>query len=110
MIEKRAALRQPVKANAEAALRFLDMPVLDSLVTQMTTQTSPPDPDNNNLPRAGRQGEGWWNDGNGVTRVQFLPILSTELARYADTTSSRMIRESDLPAESEPVADVVEVR
>lgn len=110
MIEKRAALRQPVKANAEAALRFLDMPVLDSLVTQMTTQTSPPDPDNNNLPRAGRQGEGWWNDGNGVTRVQFLPILSTELARYADTTSSRMIRESDLPAESEPVADRVEVR
>lgn len=96
MIEKRAALRQPVVANAKAALQYLDMPVLDSLVDMMTTQTSPPDPDNNNLPRAGRQGEGWWNDGINTVRVQFLPILSTALARFADTTSSRMIRESDL--------------
>jgi len=96
MIEKRAALRQPVVANAKSALTYLDMPTLDSLVTMMTTQTSPPDPDNNNLPRAGRQGEGWWNDGINTVRVQFLPILSTALARFADTTSSRMIRESDL--------------
>ncbi len=96
MIEKRAALRQPVVSNAKAALTYLDMPTLDSLVTMLTTQTSPPDPDNNNLPRAGRQGEGWWNDGINTVRVQFLPILSTALARFADTTSSRMIRESDL--------------
>lgn len=96
MIEKKAALRQPVAANARAALEYLDMPVLDSLVDMMTTQTSPPDPDNNNLPRAGRQGEGWWNDGITTVRVQFLPILSRSLARFADTTSSRMIRESDL--------------
>lgn len=96
MIEKRAALRQPVEANARAALTHLDMPVLDSLVDMMTTQTSPPDPDNNNLPRAGRQGEGWWNDGINTVRVQFLPIIATALARFADTTSSRMIRESDL--------------
>ena len=96
MIEKRAALRQPVSANARAALEYLDMPTLDSLVDMMTTQTSPPDPDNNNLPRAGRQGEGWWNDGTNTVRVQFLPIVSAALARFADTTSSRMIRESDL--------------
>lgn len=96
MIEKRAALRQPVATNARAALEYLDMPTLDSLVDMMTTQTSPPDPDNNNLPRAGRQGEGWWNDGTNTVRVQFLPIVAAALARYADTTSSRMIRESDL--------------
>lgn len=96
MIERKAALRQPVAANARAALKCLDMPELDSLVDMMTSQTSPPDPDNNNLPRAGRQGEGWWNDGTSTVRVQFLPIVSTALARYADTTSSRMIRESDL--------------
>ena len=104
MIEKRAALRQPVVSNARAALEYLDMPVLDSLVDMMTTQTSPPDPDNNNMPRAGRQGEGWWNDGINTVRVQFLPIVSTALARFADTTSSRMIRESDLGADGKEAA------
>lgn len=97
MIEKKAALRQKVSANARAALNHMDMPVLDSLVEMMVTQTSPPDPDNNNLTRAGRYGEGWWNDGNNnIVRVQFLPILASSLARFADTTSSKMIRESDL--------------
>ena len=104
MIEKRAALRQPVIANAKAALAHMDMPVLDSLVDVMTTQTSPPDPENNNLPRAGRHGEGWWNDGFTTVRAQFLPIISTQLARYADTTSSRMIRESDLHTDGEGVS------
>ena len=110
MIEKRAALRQPVVANAAAALEYLDMPVLDSLVDMMTTQTSPPDPDNNNLPRAGRQGEGWWNDGINTVRVQFLPIVSTALARFADTTSSRMIRESDLDDDGVPAVAPPPVR
>lgn len=99
MIEKKAALRQKVSANARSALNHMDMPVLDSLVDMMVTQTSPPDPDNNNLTRAGRYGEGWWNDGNNnIVRVQYLPILSSSLARFADTTSSKMIRESDLDA------------
>lgn len=97
MIEKKAAFRQKVSDNARKALKFTEMPVLDSLVNMMMTQTSPPDPDNNNMTRAGRYGEGWWNDGNNnIVRVQFLPILSTDLARFADTTSSKMIRESDL--------------
>lgn len=97
MIEKKAALRQKVVVNARSALAHMDMPALDSLVDMMVTRTSPPDPDNNNPPRAGRYGEGWWNDGNNnIVRVQFLPILSTALARFADTTSSKMIRESDL--------------
>lgn len=99
MIEKKAALRQKVVANARSSLAYMDMPVLDSLVDMMVSQTSPPDPDNNNLTRAGRYGEGWWNDGNNnIVRVQFLPILLTALERYADTTSSKMIRESDLDA------------
>ncbi|MCC9179426.1 hypothetical protein [Mycolicibacterium mageritense] len=99
MIEKKAALRQKNKNNAAAALELMDMPVLDSLVDMMVNKTSPPDPENNNLTRAGRYGEGWWNDGNNNTvRVQYLPILSDSLARFADTTSSRMIRESDLTA------------
>lgn len=100
MIEKRAALRQKVADNARKALKLAGMPVLDSLVDTMMTQTSPPDPDNDNLTRAGRYGEGWWNDGNSnIVRVQYLPILSTDLARFADTTSSKMIRESDLDAQ-----------
>lgn len=107
MIEKKVALRQPVKANAEAALRYMDMPATDSLLTEMQHRISPPDPDNNNLPRPGRQGEGWWNDGINTVRVQFLPIPGAELARYADTTSSRMIRESELSA---PAGELEEVR
>lgn len=99
MIEKKAALGQKVSDNARAAIKHAGMPVLDSLVDMMVTQTSPPDPDNNNMTRAGRYGEGWWNDGNNnIVRVQFLPILSTDLARFADTTSSKMVRESDLAA------------
>lgn len=102
MIEKKGALRQKNKDNASAALRYMDMPVLDSLVDMMVNKTSPPDPENNNLTRAGRYGEGWWNDGNNNTvRVQFLPILSDTLARFADTTSSRMIRETDLDERGE---------
>jgi hypothetical protein len=110
MIEKKAALRQKNRANAAAALKLMDMPALDSLVDMMVSQTSPPDPENSNLTRAGRYGEGWWNDGNNTTvRVQFLPILSSSLARFADTTSSRMIRESDLDAAGDAVtADVPE--
>lgn len=100
MIEKKAAMRQKVADNARAAIKHAGMPVLDSLVDMMLTQTSPSDPDNPILTRAGRYGEGWWNDGNNnIVRVQFLPILSTSLARFADTTSSKMIRESDLDAE-----------
>jgi hypothetical protein len=100
MIEKKAAFRQPVPDNARKAIEFTGMPVLDSLVDMMVTQTSPPDPDSDdNMPRPGRYGEGWWNDGrNNIVRVQFLPILSTHLARFADTTTSKMIREADLDA------------
>ncbi len=106
MIEKKAALGQRVVDNARAALNHMDMPVLDSLVDMMINQTSPPDPDNNNLTRAGRYGEGWWNDGNNnIVRVQFLPIISAMLARFADTTSSRMIRESDLDKDGQVGAD-----
>lgn len=96
MIEKKVALRQPVRANAEAALRYLDMPPMESLVQEMQYRLSPVDPDTG-VPRPGRQGEGWWNDGARTVRVQFLPIPVAEMARYADTTSSRMIRESDAP-------------
>lgn len=100
MIEKKAALRQKTTYNARTAIEYAGMPVLDSLVDMMMSQTSPPDPDNNNMTRAGRYGEGWWNDGNNnIARVQFLPILSPELARFADTTSSKMIRETDLDAD-----------
>ena len=100
MIEKKAALGQKVAGNARAALKHMDMPILDSLINMMVTQTSPPDPDDNTRTRAGREGEGWWNDGNSnIVRVQFLPILSASLARFADTRSSKMIRETDLDAQ-----------
>ncbi|KXO90613.1 Type IV secretory pathway, VirB4 components (plasmid) [Tsukamurella tyrosinosolvens] len=97
MIERIGALRQRTKQNAIAALRHVGLPILDAIVDVMVTKTSPPDPDNDNLVRAGRHGEGWWNDGNNnIVRVQYLPILSSKLARFSDTTASNMLRESDL--------------
>ncbi|MDB2199827.1 AAA family ATPase [Mycobacteroides abscessus] len=96
MIEKKGALGQKTRENAIAALSHIDMPVLDSLIDMIINQTSPPDPDNPKIVRAGRHGEGWWNDGTITVRCQYFPILSAVLARFADTTTSRMIRESDL--------------
>lgn len=96
MIEKKGALGQKTRENAIAALTHMDMPVLDSLIDMMVNKTSPPDPDNPKIVRAGRHGEGWWNDGTITVRCQYFPIISAILARFADTTSSQMIRESDL--------------
>lgn len=99
MIKRKFIMRQETTANSEDALDWAEIPVTDFLVDRMLTDTSPPDPDDNNRPTRGREGEGWFNDGSGnISRVKVLPHLRSDRARMSDTTSSRMVRASELPA------------
>lgn len=99
MIKRKFTMRQETLDNAVDALEWAEIPATDFLVDRMLTDTSPPDPDDNNRPTKGREGEGWFNDGNGnIARVKVLPHLRADRSRMSDTTSSNMIRASDLPA------------
>lgn len=97
MIKRKFALRQETRDNAVEALEWAEVPATDYLVAKMLEDTSPPDPDNNNMPMRGREGEGWFNDGSGnIIRIKVLPHMREDRGRMADTTSSRMIRASEL--------------
>lgn len=100
LIRTLVALRQETVDNAKAALAWVGMPPTDKMVTKMVADTAPPDPEDNNRPTRGREGEGWYNDGFGnVVRCQLIPMFSDEGMRLADTTASRMIKERHLEAQ-----------
>jgi hypothetical protein len=81
------------------ALEWVGAPATNFLTDRMLNDTSPPDPDDNNRPTKGREGEGWYNDGNGnLIRVKIPDHMREDRKRMSDTTSSRMIRAEDLPA------------
>lgn len=99
MIKRKFAMRQETEPNAREALEWVGTPVTDFLTDRMLNDTSPPDPDDNNRPTKGREGEGWYNDGNGnIIRVKVLDHMRDDRRRMSDTTSSRMIRAENLPA------------
>jgi len=104
-IRKKVALGQQTTDNARDALVWADMPPTERLVNRMVSDTSPPDPDHENKPMRGREGEGWWNDGFGnIARVQMLPMVTAAGRKHADTTSSvyRAVALSEEAAESAP--------
>lgn len=97
MIKRKFILRQETYPNAVEALEWADVPATEYLISRMLEDTSPPDPDDNNMPTRGREGEGWFNDGSGnIARVKVLQHLRADRGRMADTTSSRMIRAEEL--------------
>lgn len=97
MIKRKFTMRQETYDNAVDALEWAEIPATDFLVDRMLTDTSPPDPDDNNRPTKGREGEGWFNDGSGnIARIKVLPHLREDRGRMSDTTSSVMIRASEL--------------
>jgi energy-coupling factor transporter ATP-binding protein EcfA2 len=99
MIKRKFALRQETEPNAVEALEWVGAPATNFLTDRMLNDTSPPDPDDNNRPTKGREGEGWYNDGNGnLIRVKIPDHMREDRKRMSDTTSSRMIRAEDLPA------------
>ena len=100
LIKRKLILRQETRKNAEDALEWGGVPTTERMIVRMLEDTSPPDPDRNNFARIGREGEGWYNDGNfNIARIRTLPPIRTDRFRYADTTSSRMIRAGELDLE-----------
>ncbi|TQC45050.1 hypothetical protein EEB14_33975 [Rhodococcus sp. WS4] len=99
LIKKKLILKQETRANAIDAFTWADIPATEKMIERMLTDTSPMDPNNNNMPIPGREGEGWYNDGHGsIVRVKTLGQITKARRRYADTTSSKMIRMDDLAA------------
>jgi hypothetical protein len=97
LIKRVVTLRQETRENAIDALAKGGVPTTERMITKMLEDTSPPDPERNNFARLGREGEGWYNDGNfNIARIRTLPPLRAERFRYADTTSSRMLRIGEL--------------
>lgn len=95
LIRKKLAMKQDTDENAPAALAWVGVPPTPKQIERMKTDTSPADPDDNNKVKAGRHGEGWFNDGVTVVRSKTFPMLRPDHARLADTTSSVMIRVED---------------
>lgn len=97
LIKRKFSLRQETRPNAIDALDWVGVQPSEYELMRMLENTSPPDPDNNNMPMYGREGEGWYNDGLGnLARIKILPHLRDDRRRMADTTSSRMIRAEEL--------------
>lgn len=97
MVSKRWVMRQEKRPNALDALSWAELPETEFMIDWLITETSPRDPFDNFRPMAGREGEGWFNDGFGnIGRTKVLPQMREDRARMADTTSSRMIRSSEL--------------
>ena len=104
LVKRKVLLGQETRDNAVEALVYGDMPPTERLVHTMVAETSPLDPDNNNMPIPERAGEGWYNDGNNIGRFKGFQHLLASRRRHADTTASRIIRETDLPGASVAVA------
>lgn len=93
LVKKKWAGKQETEPNAESALKWVEVPATIRMTEKMITDTSPSDENDNNMPQVGREGEGWYNDGNSnVIRIKWHPIQRDDRRRYADTTSSRRIR------------------
>lgn len=92
LIRKRFILKQEKKDNAASALEWGDMTPTDDLVNRLINDTSPINPATNRT-TLGREGEGWYNDGQGhVARVKIFDHLIMDRSKTSDTTSSRMTR------------------
>ena len=92
LVKKRIILKQEKNDNARKAFEWVDMDPTPQLLDTMVTDTSPVDPSTNRTER-GREGEGWFNDGNGnVCPIKILDHLLPDRSRVADTTSTNMIR------------------
>lgn len=92
LIKQKFAFRQETRDNAVDSLVWLDVPPLDHLVSNFLDM-SPKDEDTGRV-KSGREGEGWFTDGSGMTvRIKALQQPNVIRRRLSDTTSSKMLRE-----------------
>lgn len=105
LVRKRISLGQEKADNSIEALEWADFPTDPHMVDQHLYDTSPLDPDTNKLPKAGREGEGYFNDGVDKGRIRILPHFRSDRARASDTRSSTFQRyESEDAAPREDVS------
>lgn len=106
MIKKKVAFRQETRENAIAALSWVGIPPTEIMIERMLTDTSPRDPLRQNRAIQGREGEGWMSDGPSIVRIKVLPQMTEQRHRFANTTTSEMIRVDDLPVLAKSVGHV----
>lgn len=97
LINRKLVLKQQTQHNIVEAFGWADIPPTPGLIRRMRTDTSPSLPDERGtIP--GREGEGWYNDGKAIARIQTLQFTSATTAKFADTRASKMIRAEELSA------------
>ncbi len=101
LVRKRVVMGQEKNDNAMGSLDWADFDTSPSMVHELVDNTSPLDPDNNNLPMKGRAGEAFFNDGVSKGKIRVLPQLQSSIERLADTSTSKFIR-YDGSREDEP--------
>ena len=93
LVRNRIVMGQEREDNSREALAYAEFDASnEALVRQHIKDTSPLDPENNNRPKRGREGEGYFNDGISKARVKFLPQFLSQRSRRADTTAGRYQR------------------
>lgn len=98
LVRKRVVMGQEKNDNAVGSLDWADFDTSAYMVRELTENTSPPDPENNNLPMKGRAGEAFFNDGVGKGKIRVLPQFQSDIERLSDTRTSKFIRYSDVQA------------
>lgn len=96
LVRKRVVMGQEKNDNAVGSLDWADFDTSPYMVRELVENTSPLDPDRNNLPMKGRAGEAFFNDGVSKGKIRVLPQFQAEIERLADTTTSKFIRYTDL--------------
>ena len=96
LVRKRVVMAQEKHDNAVGSLDWADFDTSPYMVRELTENTSPPDPERNNLPMKGRAGEAFFNDGVGKGKIRVLPQFQADIERLADTSTSKFIRYSDV--------------
>lgn len=92
LVRKRVVMGQEKNDNAMGSLDWADFDTSPTMVRELVDNTSPLDPDNNNLPMKGRAGEAFFNDGVSKGKIRVLPQLQSSIERLADTSTSKFIR------------------
>lgn len=92
LVRKRVVMGQEKNDNAMGSLDWADFDTSPTMVRELVDNTSPLDPDNNNLPMKGRAGEAFFNDGVSKGKIRVLPQLQPSIERLADTSTSKFIR------------------
>lgn len=110
LVRKRVVMGQEKNDNAVGSLDWADFDTSPYMVRELVENTSPLDPDRNNLPMKGRAGEAFFNDGVGKGKIRVLPQFQSDIERLSDTSTSKFIRYSDVQGVKDSAGDAAPAR